>query len=158
MPCSFYLPSIVLHSAEDAEQRSYDHGKAGMARNPSNVTPKRIARMYRMIKFLGTGRKTQSSLERHVKLIPRGFYRDLEKLREYGVSFELYENRYVLMEPVRRPSKSCRSRTRDSAFRRSSRLPEGRRLPTPSSRNGSRNCSPNSEKGEVGPLPFRRKT
>jgi len=64
------------------------------------LTADRMARLYRMAQLLGTGPKTRSALLKKLKVDVRGFYRDFEKIRAFGVPMELHDGRYVLLEPV----------------------------------------------------------
>jgi predicted DNA-binding transcriptional regulator YafY len=68
---------------------------------PVALTPDRVARLYRLVRLLGTGPKTRRILLRKLKVDTRGFYRDFEKLRAFGVAMEMHDGRYVLMESVR---------------------------------------------------------
>lgn len=65
-----------------------------------SLTPDRVARLYRLVQLLGTGPKTRQALVRRLKVDTRGFYRDFEKMREFGVAMEMHDGRYVLMESV----------------------------------------------------------
>jgi hypothetical protein len=64
------------------------------------VTADRAARLYRLLKLLGTGAQTRTSLVRRLRLDVRGFYRDLELLRAAGIAVPLANRRYGLKEPV----------------------------------------------------------
>ncbi len=64
------------------------------------LTQDRVARLYRLVKLLGTGPKTRSYLIKRLKIEPRGFYRDFEKVRAFGVAIEMHDGRYVLLETV----------------------------------------------------------
>jgi predicted DNA-binding transcriptional regulator YafY len=66
----------------------------------SSLTPDRVARLYRLVRLLGTGPKTRQFLLRKLKVDTRGFYRDFERMRAYGVAMEMHAGRYVLMEAV----------------------------------------------------------
>jgi hypothetical protein len=76
--------------------------KKSKAPDPSAraVTAERGVRLYRLLKFLGTGPKTRTALTRHLKLDVRGFYRDLEVLRQAGVTVTLEKRRYALEEDL----------------------------------------------------------
>lgn len=72
-----------------------------MQRKPANpLTQDRVARLYRFVRLLGTGPKTRTFLSRRLKVDARGFYRDFEKMREFGVAIEMHDGRYVLLESV----------------------------------------------------------
>ncbi len=61
------------------------------------LTNQRAARLYRLLTLLGVGPQTRQQLLRRLKLDVRGFYRDLEALRELGVEVSTCEdNRYTL--------------------------------------------------------------
>jgi hypothetical protein len=62
------------------------------------VTADRGVRLYRLLKFLGSGPKTRTALTRHLSLDVRGFYRDLEVLRKAGITVTLAKRRYTLEE------------------------------------------------------------
>jgi predicted DNA-binding transcriptional regulator YafY len=64
------------------------------------LTPDRLSRLYRLVQLLGTGPKTRAVLVRRLRVDTRGFYRDFEKMREFGVAMELHDGRYVLLESV----------------------------------------------------------
>ena len=65
------------------------------------ITPERVARLYRLLSLLGPGPQTRPALLRRLKLDVRGFYRDLEKLREFGIVLTLNpEGRYSLCESL----------------------------------------------------------
>jgi predicted DNA-binding transcriptional regulator YafY len=64
----------------------------------SAVTAERAARLYRLLNLLGHGAQTRSAFTRKLKLGVRGFYRDLEVLRDVGIAVDLVNGRYVLLE------------------------------------------------------------
>jgi hypothetical protein len=64
------------------------------------VTADRSARLCRLLRFLGGGARTRDALARHLGLDVRGFYRDLELLRDAGIPVALEEKRYTLGENV----------------------------------------------------------
>src|SRR5437867_7043726 len=64
------------------------------------VTADRAARLYRLLNLLGRAPQTRSALTRKLKLGIRGFYRDLEVLRDVGIAVDLVNGRYVLLEPL----------------------------------------------------------
>jgi hypothetical protein len=63
-----------------------------------SVTAERAARLYHLVRLVAEGPLTRSALMRRLGLDIRGFYRDLELLREAGVSFTLERQRYTLQE------------------------------------------------------------
>jgi hypothetical protein len=64
------------------------------------VSLERAARLYRLIKFLGTGPKTRAAVLQKLHIDIRTFYRDLELLREYKIDVELKRSRYILEDKV----------------------------------------------------------
>src|SRR5262249_62148664 len=60
------------------------------------ITVERAARLYRILAALRSGPKSRGELLTHLQIDIRGFYRDLEKLREMGVGFALRDHRYRL--------------------------------------------------------------
>jgi hypothetical protein len=66
-------------------------------RPPSKaVTAERAVRLHRILKVLGGGPQTRGALMRRLGLDVRGFYRDLELLRESGIKLPLIKRRYAL--------------------------------------------------------------
>ena len=66
---------------------------------PGAISAGRSARLYRLLRLLRDGPKARKILLRRLKLDLRGFYRDLEKLRELGISFVLDDHHYRLARP-----------------------------------------------------------
>jgi hypothetical protein len=66
------------------------------------VTPERAVRLYHLVTLLGQKPRTRTELTTALGLNVRGFYRELEVLRAWGVSVALVRNRYVLKEEVAR--------------------------------------------------------
>jgi len=60
------------------------------------VTPERFGRLYKLVRFLGEGARSRNALTTHLGLDVRGFYRDLEVLRAFGITIHLEEGRYSL--------------------------------------------------------------
>jgi predicted DNA-binding transcriptional regulator YafY len=60
------------------------------------VTADRAARLYRLLKLLEDGPHTREELTRQLRLDVRGFYRDLELLRECGIHLALRDHHYSL--------------------------------------------------------------
>lgn len=61
------------------------------------LTGQRAARLYRLITLLGSGPQTRPQVLRKLKLDVRGFYRDLEALRDLGIEVCTGDdNRYSL--------------------------------------------------------------
>jgi hypothetical protein len=63
------------------------------------VTAERAARLYRLLKLLANGPQTRGILTRRLRLDVRGFYRDLELLRDAGIDLPLENRRYALYQP-----------------------------------------------------------
>ncbi len=79
-----------------------------MARKPKlnlqshqGVTVQRAARLCKLLQLLGKGPQTRELLMRRLKLDVRGFYRDLELLRDSRIAIELEARRYRLMQDTR---------------------------------------------------------
>lgn len=66
------------------------------------ITAQRSARLYRLLALLSKGPKAREFLLRRLRMVPRGFYRDLQKLRQFDVALELSDHRYRLREPFER--------------------------------------------------------
>jgi hypothetical protein len=64
----------------------------------TSVTPDRAGRLFRLLTLLGTGPQTRTNLTRRLRLGVRGFYRDLEVLRQVGIRVALVNSKYVLTE------------------------------------------------------------
>lgn len=60
------------------------------------VTAERAGRLYHLLTLLGQGPQTRAALMRRLGLGVRGFYRDLEVLREVGIAVSLANRRYYL--------------------------------------------------------------
>lgn len=60
------------------------------------VTPERFSRLHKLVSYLGEGPKTRERLTTHLGLDVRGFYRDLEVLRAFGVEVVLSGGQYSL--------------------------------------------------------------
>jgi len=64
------------------------------------VTAERAGRLYRLLKLLGAGPQTRTKLLRQLHLDIRGFYRDLELLRDAHIEVPLHGQRYLLTGKV----------------------------------------------------------
>lgn len=61
------------------------------------LTSLRAARLYRLLTLLGTGAQTRAALLRRLKIDVRGFYRDVEALRDLGITVSAGDDaRYTL--------------------------------------------------------------
>jgi hypothetical protein len=65
-----------------------------------SVTPERAGRLFRLLTLLGAGPQTRTTLTRRLRLGVRGFYRDLEVLRDVGIQVALAGGKYSLLEPA----------------------------------------------------------
>jgi hypothetical protein len=63
-----------------------------------SVTAERAARLWRLVQIAGRGPQTRAALMRRLGLDIRGFYRDLEVLRQAGITLTLRKRRYQLEE------------------------------------------------------------
>jgi hypothetical protein len=70
------------------------------AAQAKTVTPERAARLYRLIKAVKAKPLSRDALRKKLRLDLRGFYRDLELLREAGIELPLVNRRYVLPDRV----------------------------------------------------------
>ena len=61
-----------------------------------SVTPERAARLHRLLHILRDGPQTRAGLIRRLRLDVRGFYRDLDTLRQAGIDVLLNGRRYYL--------------------------------------------------------------
>jgi len=72
-----------------------------MAKNRSDAGPmtaRRSARLYQLLLLLSKGPQTREFLLRKLRMLPRGFYRDLQTLRQLRVGFVLADHHYRLTE------------------------------------------------------------
>jgi predicted DNA-binding transcriptional regulator YafY len=61
-----------------------------------SISVERTARLYRLLRLLGKGPQTRTALMRGLGLDIRGFYRDLELLRQAGVVIGIEWKRYLI--------------------------------------------------------------
>jgi predicted DNA-binding transcriptional regulator YafY len=61
-----------------------------------SITVERTARLYRLLRLLEKGPQTRSLLMRRLRLDVRGFYRDLELLRQSGTVISIDRKHYGL--------------------------------------------------------------
>src|SRR5262245_22344951 len=73
-------------------------GKKRAAPTPNSVTAERAGRLFRMLTLLAGGPPTRLTLTRRLRLGIRGFYRDLEVLRDAGINVALTNGKYTLLE------------------------------------------------------------
>jgi predicted DNA-binding transcriptional regulator YafY len=68
---------------------------------PAALTTQRAARLYKLLTLLGDGPQTRRLLLTRLKLDVRGFYRDLETLRRFGIEVAPgFDTRYALAGTV----------------------------------------------------------
>ena len=67
-----------------------------------SLTSQRAARLFRLLSLLGEGPLTRHQILRKLRIVVRGFYRDLEALRGLGVEVVFADdNRYSLaIDPI----------------------------------------------------------
>jgi len=65
-----------------------------------SVTPERAARLYRWLQLLERGPLTRTALIKKLRLDVRGFYRDLELLRDSGIRLSLIRKVYYFQEKL----------------------------------------------------------
>jgi predicted DNA-binding transcriptional regulator YafY len=61
-----------------------------------SVTAERAQRLHRLLNLIATAPQTRGLLIKRLKLDVRGFYRDLEVLREAGIEVQMNAGKYVL--------------------------------------------------------------
>jgi predicted DNA-binding transcriptional regulator YafY len=61
-----------------------------------SISVERTARLYRLLRLLGARPQTRTELMRRLRLDIRGFYRDLELLRNAGIQVSAHNNRYSM--------------------------------------------------------------
>jgi hypothetical protein len=66
-----------------------------------SITVDRAQRLFRLIRLLRLAPQTRGGLTRKLRIDVRGFYRDLELLREAGIQIPFHEQRYSLDENIR---------------------------------------------------------
>ena len=66
-----------------------------------SITVERAQRLYRLIRLLRTAPQSRGSLTKKLRVDIRGFYRDLELLRDSGINIPFQEQRYSLEENFR---------------------------------------------------------
>ena len=67
-----------------------------------SITMERAARLYRLLQLLSSGAQPRSLLMRRLKLDVRGFYRDLEMLRSAGITIQMHNRRYGVVEDIQK--------------------------------------------------------
>jgi hypothetical protein len=61
-----------------------------------SITSERAVRLHQLIRLLGAGPQTRRVLTKKLRVDVRGFYRDLELLREAGIAIPLVDQQYGL--------------------------------------------------------------
>jgi hypothetical protein len=61
-----------------------------------SITADRFIRLHRLLKLLASGPQTRANLTKRLSLDVRGFYRDLELLRQAGIPYRIVDGRYTL--------------------------------------------------------------
>ena len=62
------------------------------------LTAQRAGRLCKLLRLLREGPQTRPALTRRLRLDVRGFYRDLEWLRDFGIAVVMEDGRYRLEE------------------------------------------------------------
>jgi predicted DNA-binding transcriptional regulator YafY len=75
------------------------------AEDRASVTAERFARLHRLLTLLSRAPQPRDALVRRLKLDVRGFYRDLEVLRQAGVTVVLSGGKYQLVEGLTQAQK-----------------------------------------------------
>lgn len=70
--------------------------KAASSTSKYNLSHKRAGRLYKLLRILSEGSATRAQLVRKLKVGARTFYRDVDLLRECGISIRTLENGYEL--------------------------------------------------------------
>jgi hypothetical protein len=68
----------------------------GPQAEPKSVTAERAARLYRLVRLVGSGPSSRDTLMRRLRLDVRAFYRDLDLLRRHGIALPLAGGQYTL--------------------------------------------------------------
>jgi DNA-binding transcriptional ArsR family regulator len=79
-----------------AKKRAATRPSKPVPEERASVTPERFARLHLLLTLLAKTPQTREVLARKLKLDVRGFYRDLEVLRQAGIVTVLQEGRYHL--------------------------------------------------------------
>lgn len=66
----------------------------------ASITAERFVRLYKLLKLLAGGPHTRATLTKRLGLDVRGFYRDLDLLRQVGIPVQVEESRYQLTEEL----------------------------------------------------------
>jgi predicted DNA-binding transcriptional regulator YafY len=75
-------------------------GRSSKLQSNQAITSSRAARLYRFLVLTSDTPKSRNYLQNRLKVDVRGFYRDLELLRELGVNVELDREKYHLGESL----------------------------------------------------------
>jgi predicted DNA-binding transcriptional regulator YafY len=77
----------------------------GSKRTLPVLTTDRLARLYRMLLMLAKAPQGRAAMLRRLNLDVRGFYRDLETLRQLGIPMHSEGGRYRLLESIEQSAK-----------------------------------------------------
>jgi len=88
------------------KKRATARPEAVPAAQRASVTPERFARLHLLLTLLAKAPQSREILARKLKLDVRGFYRDLEVLRQAGIGVVLDEGRYHLSGALNAAQKS----------------------------------------------------
>ncbi len=73
----------------------------GTTSSATNLTAARAARLYKLLTLLGDGPKTRRVLLTRLKVDQRGFYRDMETLRSFGIEVVVRpDTKYALTQDL----------------------------------------------------------
>jgi DNA-binding transcriptional ArsR family regulator len=100
------IVSIGTRVAEDGMKPLDFRGKYAMVGKKSSsatsnrMTGDRVERLLRLLRLLDDERPTRDTILKKLKQHLRGFYRDLDALRDAGIEIEQLDGRYELKRPV----------------------------------------------------------
>jgi predicted DNA-binding transcriptional regulator YafY len=66
----------------------------------ASITAERFVRLNKLLKLLASGPQTRATLTKKLNLDVRGFYRDLELLRDAQIPIQVEEGSYSLQEDL----------------------------------------------------------
>ncbi len=66
----------------------------------ASITADRFVRLYKLLKLLADGPQTRATLTKRLNLDVRGFYRDLDLLRQAEIPIQVAEGHYTLTEEL----------------------------------------------------------
>jgi hypothetical protein len=83
-------------AANEFETAMFRNRNRATASSQHAISAVRAGRLFRLIVLLAAPGKSRPMILKHLKLDLRSFYRDLEKLREFGVEIAVQGQHYVL--------------------------------------------------------------